>query len=85
MVVEWRICLPVPETQAMQFQSLSREGPREKKWQPTPAFFLGKSHGQRSLVGYSPWVLKGLDMSDPLRVCTHTRTHARTHTHTYTV
>ena len=26
-----------------------------RKWQPTPAFFPGKSHGQRSLVDYGPW------------------------------
>ena len=26
-----------------------------KKWQPTPAFLPGKSQGQRSLAGYSPW------------------------------
>ena len=25
------------------------------KWQPTPVFLPEKSHGQRSLVGYSPW------------------------------
>ena len=25
-----------------------------RKWQPTPIFLSGKSHGQRSLVGYSP-------------------------------
>ena len=25
------------------------------KWLPTPEFLPGKSHGQRSLVGYSPW------------------------------
>ena len=25
------------------------------KWQPTPVFLPRKSHGQRSLVGYSPW------------------------------
>ena len=25
-----------------------------KKWQPTPAFLPGESHGQRSLAGYSP-------------------------------
>ena len=24
-----------------------------RKWQPTPVFFCGKSHGQRSLAGYS--------------------------------
>ena len=27
----------------------------EKEWQPTPVFSPGKSHGQRSLVGYRPW------------------------------
>ena len=26
-----------------------------KKWQLTPLFLLGESHGQRSLVSYSPW------------------------------
>ena len=26
--------------------------PRRKAWQPTPVFLSGKSHGQRSLVGY---------------------------------
>ena len=25
------------------------------KWQPTPVFLPGKSHGRRSLVGCSPW------------------------------
>ena len=29
--------------------------PWGRKWQPTPVFLPGKSHGQRSLVGYSPW------------------------------
>ena len=29
--------------------------PWRRKWQPTPVFFPEKSHGQRSLVGYSPW------------------------------
>ena len=29
--------------------------PWRRKWQPTPASLPGKSHGQRSLVGYSPW------------------------------
>jgi len=25
-----------------------------RKWQPTPAFLPGKSHGERSLAGHSP-------------------------------
>jgi len=28
--------------------------PWRRAWQPTPVFLPGKSHGQRSLVGYSP-------------------------------
>ena len=26
-----------------------------RKWQPTPVFLPGKSHGQRSLASYTPW------------------------------
>ena len=29
--------------------------PWRRKWQPTPVFLPGKSHGQQSLAGYSPW------------------------------
>ena len=29
-----------------------------RKWLPTPVFFPGESHGQRSLAGYCPWVCK---------------------------
>ena len=43
--------------------------PRRKKWQPTPVFLPGESHGQRSLAGYSPWSHKESDMIE------HTRTH----------
>ena len=39
--------------------------PWRREWQPTPVLLPGKSHGQRSLVGYSPWGRKELDtMSD---------------------
>ena len=31
-----------------------RKIPWRRKWQPTPVFLPGKSHRQRSLVGYSP-------------------------------
>ena len=34
-----------------------------RKWQPTPIFLPGESHGQRSLVGLSPWRHKELDMT----------------------
>ena len=35
-------------------QSPSGRFPWRRKWQPTPVFLPGKSHRQRSLVGYSP-------------------------------
>ena len=35
-------------------QSLGWEDPLEKEMQPIPVFLPGKSHGQKSLVGYSP-------------------------------
>ena len=34
------------------------EEPWRRKWQPTPVFLTGKSHEQRSLLGYSPWDCK---------------------------
>ena len=37
------------------------------RWkQPIPVFLPGKFHGQRSLVGYSPWGCKELDMTERL-------------------
>ena len=38
--------------------------PWRKKRHPTPVFLPGKSHGQRSLVGYSPVGCKKLDMTE---------------------
>ena len=35
----------------------------KREWQPTPVFLPGKVHGQRSLVGYSPWGLRELAMT----------------------
>ena len=32
-----------------------------RKWQPTPVFLPGKFHGQRSMVGCSPWGHKESD------------------------
>ena len=34
--------------------------PWRRAWQPAPVFLPGKSHGQRSLAGYSPWGRKGV-------------------------
>ena len=41
-----------------------------KKWQSTPVFSPGESHGQRILAGYSPWGCKRSDTTEQL---THTR------------
>ena len=43
--------------------------PGEGKWLPTPVFVLGESHGQRSLMGYSP---RGRKESDTTEWLTHT-------------
>ena len=36
------------------FKSKVGKIPWRRAWQPTPVFLPGKSHGQRSLAGYSP-------------------------------
>ena len=40
--------------------------PWRRKWQHTPVFLPGKSYGQRSLVGYSPWDCKESDTTEQL-------------------
>ena len=44
----------LPAVQETQVQSLGRNIPWRRAWQPTSVFLPGESHGQRSLVGYSP-------------------------------
>ena len=39
---------------------------QRRQWQPTPVLLPGKSHGCRSLVGYSPWDCKQSDMTEQL-------------------
>ena len=34
------------------------------RWQATPVFLPGESHGRRSLMGYSPWGCKESDMTE---------------------
>ena len=61
--------------QTLQAPCLSVSGsiPWRSKWQPTPALLPGKSHGWRSLVGYSPWGPKESDMTEQLSM--HTGKH----------
>ena len=54
---------PLPEA-APRLPSAARKIPCRRAWQPTPVFLPGESHGQRNLVGYSPWGRKESDMTD---------------------
>ena len=45
-------------TQETWVQPLGRGDPLEKGMATTPVFLPGEFHGQRSLMGYSPWVKK---------------------------
>ena len=47
--------------------------PWRRKWQPTPVFLPGESHGQRSLVGYDP---QGHKESGTTEVTQHTQHRA---------
>ena len=46
--------------------SLAWMDPLEEEMAPTPVFLPGESHGQRNLVGYSPWGSKESDMTEQL-------------------
>ena len=48
----------IQETRRCRFNSWVGKIPWRRKLQPTPIFLPGKSHGQKSLVGYSPWGYK---------------------------
>ena len=54
----------LPEMWETWVQSLSWKDPLEKEWLPTPVFWPGEFHGQRSLAGYSPWDCEELDMTE---------------------
>ena len=45
--------------------------PWRRKWHPTPVFLTGKSHGRRSLVGYSPQGRKEFNMTERLHFHFH--------------
>ena len=47
--------------------------PWRRQWLPTPVSLPGEFQGLRSLVGYSPWGHKELDMTEQL-IVTHVKT-----------
>jgi len=46
------------------FDPLVGKIPWRRAWQLTPGFLPEEFHGQRSLVGYSPWAHKESDMTE---------------------
>ena len=54
----------LPAMQESQVRFLVRKILWRREWLPTPAFLPGKSYGQRSLVGYSPWGHKKSDTTE---------------------
>ena len=57
------------ETQELGFDSWVRKVSWRRKWQPTSVFLPGKSHGQRSLEGYSSWVVKSRTQLSTWAIC----------------
>ena len=45
---------------------------QRRQWHPTPVLLPGKSHGQRSLVGYSPWGRKSWTRLSDFHYCYNT-------------
>ena len=56
----------LPTVRERRVRSLGQEGPLRRKWPPTSVLLTGKSHGPRSLVGYSPWGRKESDTTERL-------------------
>ena len=48
------------------FNPWVRKIPWRRPWQPTPVLLPGKTHGWRSMVGYSPWGRKESDTTERL-------------------
>ena len=62
LVAQMVKCLPIMQETWVQ----SREDLLEKEMTNHSSILLGKLHGRRSLVGYSPWGQKELDMTERL-------------------
>ena len=56
--------------------------PWRRKWQPTPVFLPGESHGQKNPMGYSPWGCKELDTTEWLS--THAQHNHSCRNHVFT-
>ena len=56
--------LAMQQTQETLVRFLGLDDPLEESMATTPVFLPGESHGQRSLVGYSPWGFKESDRTE---------------------
>ena len=63
-----------PAMQETEFNPWVEKIPWRSAWQLTPLFFPGESHGQKSLVDYSPQGCKELDMTE---VTEHAHMHIK--------
>ena len=64
----------------MKLQSLGREDPLNEEMATHCSILPGESHGQRSLMGYSPWGCRVGHHLTTEHVRARTHTHTRTHT-----
>ena len=62
----WPVFYSLGGVSWLSFDLWVRKIPWKRKWKPTPVFLPGKSHGQRSLVGYSPWGRRESDTTEQL-------------------
>ena len=58
----------LPPMQESRIRSLGWKIPWRREWQPTPVFWPGEFHGQRSLPGYSLWGCKESDKTEGFHV-----------------
>ena len=59
-----RICLPASRHKRLRFDPWVGKITWRREWHATPVFLPGKSHGQRSLEGYSLWGCKESGMTE---------------------
>ena len=62
----WNFFCSITVFQSIQPITLVQYLAWRRQWHPTPVLLLGKSHGQRSLVSYSPWDREELDTTERL-------------------
>ena len=56
--------LPANAGDVIDVGSIPRSIPCRRAWQSTPVFLPRESHGQKTLVGYSPWGRRESDTTE---------------------